>query len=48
MGAGFMARAHAMGVAVVEEEGGFDGQGPRASESGRANERPRERAGPAG
>jgi hypothetical protein len=36
MGAGFMARAHAMGAAVVEEEGGFDGQGPRASESGRA------------
>jgi hypothetical protein len=28
------ARAHAMGVAFAEEEGGSDGQGPRARESG--------------
>jgi hypothetical protein len=28
-----MARAHAMGAAVVEEEGRSDGQGLRASES---------------
>jgi hypothetical protein len=39
VGAGLTARAHAMGAAVAEEEGGSDGQGPRLSESGRANGR---------
>jgi hypothetical protein len=39
MGASLMARAHAMGAAVVEEGGGSDGQGQRASESGCARAR---------
>jgi hypothetical protein len=34
VGAGLMARAHAMGVVVAEEGGGSDGQGPRSNESG--------------
>jgi hypothetical protein len=33
-GHGLTARAHDLGAAVVEEEYGSDGQGPRASESG--------------
>jgi hypothetical protein len=40
VGACLTARAHAMGTAVAEEEGGSDGQGPRVSKSGRANGRP--------
>jgi hypothetical protein len=40
VGAGLVGRAHAMGTAVAEEEGRSDGQGPRASESGRGNGRP--------
>jgi hypothetical protein len=40
MGVDLAARAHAMGATIVEEGGGSDGQGPRASESGRANRRP--------
>jgi hypothetical protein len=39
VGAGLMARAHAMGAAVAVEGGGSDGQGPRASESGCARAR---------
>jgi hypothetical protein len=34
VGASLAGRAHTMGATVVEEEGGSDGQGPRASESG--------------
>jgi hypothetical protein len=40
VGAGLTARAHAMGTTVAEEEGRSDGQGPRVSKSGQANERP--------
>jgi hypothetical protein len=34
VGASLAGRAHTMGATVAEEEGGSDGQGPRASESG--------------
>jgi hypothetical protein len=37
VGVGLAVRAHAMGVVVAEEGGRSDGQGPHASESGRAN-----------
>jgi hypothetical protein len=39
MGAGLVGGAHAMGTTVAEEEDGFDGQGPRASEGKRPNGR---------
>jgi hypothetical protein len=36
VGVGLACRVHTMGATVVEEKGGSDGQGPRASESGYA------------
>jgi hypothetical protein len=38
VGTGLAGRAHAMGTTVAEEEDGSNEQGPRASESERANE----------
>jgi hypothetical protein len=37
VGAGLVGGAHAMGAAVVEEEDGSDGQGPRDSKNERRN-----------
>jgi hypothetical protein len=37
--AGLAVTAHTIGAVVAEEGGGSDGQGPRASKSGRANRR---------